>query len=58
MSKVRRLQFMGSWGWLIFWMIVFFPYGLLVLLFNTIVIEEDIDADRLLAWHQSRKKTR
>lgn len=56
MSRIRRLQFMGSWGWLIFWTILFFPFGVLLLLFNTIVIEDEIDADQFMEWYRDRKK--
>jgi len=56
MSKLRRVEFMGSWFWLVFWVILFFPIGLLYFAIKTIVIEEEIDAEKFVEWYFSKSK--
>jgi membrane protein required for beta-lactamase induction len=57
MSKVRHLEFFGSWFWLIFWLILFFPIAILYLAFNTIVVEEEIGVEEFIKRHCSRRKS-
>ncbi len=56
MSKVRRLEFVGKWLWLVFWLIVFFPIGIVYFALNTILIEDEMDADKFVEWHRSKSK--
>ena len=56
MSKIRRIEFLGSYFWLIFWTILFFPIAVLYFLSASIIIEEEMDIDNFLDWYRSRKK--
>lgn len=56
MNKVRRVEFLGSYCWLIFWTIIFFPIAIVYFLTSSVTIEEEIDADKFLEWYRSRKK--
>jgi hypothetical protein len=58
MSRIRRVEFLGSYFWLIFWVILFFPVAILYLLSASVVIEEEIDTDDFLSWYRSRRKKR
>ena len=40
MSIVRRLEFLGKWRWLVFWLIVFLPIGIVYFVLNTISVQE------------------
>jgi hypothetical protein len=55
MSKIRRLEFLGSWFWLVFWAIVFLPVGLIYFAVKSIVIEEEVDAGKFVEWYRSQK---
>jgi hypothetical protein len=56
MSKVRRIEYLGSYFWLVFWTLLFFPIAVVYFLENSIVVEEEIDADKFLDWYRHRKK--
>ena len=56
MNRVRRLEFLGKWRWLIFWLIVFLPIGVVYFALNTILVQEEIDADKFIEWHKSKNK--
>ena len=53
-SASRRIP--GSYFWLIFWTIVFFPIAIFYFVLASVTIEEEIDADKFLEWYRSRKK--
>jgi hypothetical protein len=55
-NKVRRVEFLGSYFWLIFWTVVFFPVAIFYFVSASVTIEEEIDADKFLEWYRSRKK--
>jgi hypothetical protein len=56
MSKIRRIEFHGSYFWLVFWTVLFFPIAGIYFLLSSIVIEEDdIDADKFLEWCRSKR---
>ena len=56
MSRVRRVEFIGKWRWLIFWLILFLPIGIVYFALNTILVEEEMDADKFIEWHRSKDK--
>ena len=56
MSRMRRFEFLGSWFWLIFWLVLFFPIGVIYFVLNIILLEEDIEADEFIEWHRSHRK--
>jgi hypothetical protein len=56
MNKVRRVEFLGSYFWLIMATIFFFPIAILYLITASVVIEEEIDADKFVEWYRSRRK--
>lgn len=56
MNKVRRVEFLGSYPWLIFWTVIFFPIAAVYFLSASVTIEEEMDADKFLEWYRSRKK--
>ena len=56
MSKVRRVEFLGSYFWLIFWTLLFFPIAIVYFLSTCVTIEEEIDADKFVEWYRSQKK--
>jgi hypothetical protein len=56
MSKLRRCEFLGSYFWLLFWTFLFFPVAIVYYISNSVVIEEEIDADTFMEWYRSRRK--
>ena len=56
MSRVRRVEFIGKWKWLIFWLILFLPIGIVYFALNTLLVEEEMDADKFIEWHRSKDK--
>ena len=57
MSKVRRIEFLGSHFWLIVWTILFFPMAGFYFLTSSILIEEEIDVDHFVKWYRSQDRT-
>ena len=57
MSKVRYIEFLGSWPYLIFLLILFFPLGLLHFACKSVVVEDEIAADKFVEWYRSKRKT-
>lgn len=57
-SKVCRLEFMGSWFWLIVLTILFFPVAIVYAGYTTISVEEQVDADKFLEWYRTRRLRR
>lgn len=55
MSKVRRIEFLGSYFWLLFWTIFFFPIAALYFLSASIMIEDEIDGDKFVEWYRSKR---
>jgi len=55
MSKVRRIEFLGSWFWLAFWVIIFLPVAALYFALKSVVVEEQMDGDKFVEWYRSRK---
>jgi hypothetical protein len=35
---------------------LFFPIGVIYFVLNTVILEEDIEADKFIEWHRSQRK--
>jgi hypothetical protein len=56
MSKVRRIEFLGSYFWLVVWIILFFPIAIVYFISTSVTIEDEIDADKFVEWYRSQKR--
>jgi hypothetical protein len=54
MKAVRYVEFTGSFGWLVFWVIVLFPVAVMYFLLKSCVVEHQVEDEALATFLRGR----
>ncbi len=55
MSNVGHIEFLGNWPYLIFLLIMFFPLGFVYFACKSVVVEDEIPADKFIEWYRTKR---
>ena len=50
MYKVNRIEFLGNYFWLWFWLIIFFPIGFAYFALRSAVLREQVQQEEFEEW--------